>query len=222
MSVTITTNSNAALDASQNSNYVISQYDGWSLDRLRRQRNRAHFLLEDPYRFVSVILVERRGTGSAELYCLDSPCYHANGALGEGDIVEIENYTTSGGSGSSLLCIRCPMHRYLVSLEKGEEIFIDDARSDFFSEEGGAEGGGVRKLRAGTCKISVGAPVQKFHPVSLDESTGILSIYIETEESRARKGTARLLRSEAPAANIKTGGMCMQVFDIKSKGFDKL
>lgn len=37
----------------------LHHYDGWSYEKLRSQRNRAHFLLEDPFRFVTVILLEQ-------------------------------------------------------------------------------------------------------------------------------------------------------------------
>lgn len=86
------------------------------------------------------------------LICLDSPCYHAGGPLGEGDIVELEDlagkYTPASSSSSSyrhrkedshgrkeeeqgrteggprILCIRCPWHRWLISLETGEEVLL--------------------------------------------------------------------------------------------------
>lgn len=83
------------------------------------------------------------------LICLDSPCYHAGGPLGEGDIVELEDLgglqasslsssrhrdqkpylpkeegPNRNKSTSSILCIRCPWHRWLVSLDTGEEVLL--------------------------------------------------------------------------------------------------
>lgn len=192
----------------------IHQYDGWSYERLRARRNRAHFLLEDPYRYVTVLLVSKPGRPS-ELKCIDSPCYHANGPLGEGDIVEIED----------MLCIKCPWHRYLVNIENGEEILFE---VDVNSPQGAGLVGRHAPLptypmlapdpAAGGVTVVHGKKVQRVHRAWLDEATGILSIEI-AEEAVMRQ---QPVRSDKPAASIKDGGVCMQIFDIKSRGLDKL
>ncbi|KAK7200487.1 hypothetical protein NESM_000103600 [Novymonas esmeraldas] len=192
----------------------VHQYEGWSYERLRQQRNRAHFLLEDPYRYVTVLLVSKRGRPE-ELKCIDSPCYHAAGPLGEGDIVEIED----------LLCLRCPWHRYLVNIENGEEVFleVDEAAGQgtglvgrhqplptypMLSADPSAEG--VTVVR--------GKSVQRVHRTWLEEASGILSIEV-AEEAVMRRHP---VKSDSPASSVKNGGICMQIFDIKSRGLDKL
>ncbi|XP_031133339.1 Rieske domain-containing protein [Sander lucioperca] len=46
-------------------------------------------------------------------YAIDSYCYHAGGALENGDIEEI----------ADKLCIICPKHKYKISLANGEGIY---------------------------------------------------------------------------------------------------
>lgn len=171
--------------------YLVYEFDGWSFSRLAAERkSRFHFLLGEPYRYVTVILLpakdekvakevdprhhleeeevvvrkpqgkQRHGSAVASssgssvyrgrrLICLDSPCYHAGGPLGEGDIVELEDLAGKHASSLSssrqrdrksylskeegvdhnenafsFLCIRCPWHRWLVSLETGEEVLL--------------------------------------------------------------------------------------------------
>ncbi|KAG5464250.1 hypothetical protein LSCM1_00431 [Leishmania martiniquensis] len=192
----------------------IHQYDGWSYERLRQQRNRAHFLLEDPYRYVTVLLVSKRGQPD-ELKCIDSPCYHAAGPLGEGDIVEIED----------LLCLRCPWHRYLVNIENGEEILL---KVDPNSEQGAGMVGRHAALptypmhvadpSAGGVMVVHGKKVQRVHRAWLEEATGILSIEV-ADEAVMRQHP---VQSDKPASSVKNGGICMQIFDIKARGLDKL
>ncbi|CCW61186.1 unnamed protein product [Phytomonas sp. EM1] len=188
----------------------LYEYDGWSYERLRQQRGRAHFLLTEPYRYVTVIL-SPRSSDPHRLFCIDSPCYHAAGPLGEGDIVEIEN----------ILCIRCPWHRYLVSLERGEEVLLEAGEM----ESGGVvanrdensaglmltTAGGLATSRA---SVTCGKVVQRTHRAYLDESTAILTIEVEDDEVIRRHP----IKSDHSAQNIKYGDMCMQIFDIKSKG----
>ncbi|KAG5490293.1 hypothetical protein JKF63_00413 [Porcisia hertigi] len=192
----------------------LHQYDGWSYERLRQQRNRAHFLLEDPYRFVTVLLISKRGKPD-ELRCIDSPCYHAAGPLGEGDIVEIED----------LLCLRCPWHRFLVNIENGEEILL---RVDPNSEQGAGMVGRHTAMptypmqtanpSAGGVTVVHGEKVQRVHRVWLEEATGILSIEVAEEADMRHKP----LQSDKVAGDIKHGGVSMQIFDIKARGLDKL
>ncbi|CAJ1993794.1 hypothetical protein conserved [Leishmania donovani] len=192
----------------------IHQYEGWSYERLRQQRNRAHFLLEDPYRYVTVLLISKPGRPE-ELKCIDSPCYHAAGPLGEGDIVEIED----------LLCLRCPWHRYLVNIENGEEILL---KVDPASEQGAGMVGRHAALPtypmhfadppAEGVTVVHGEKVQRVHRAWLEETTGILSIEV-AEEAVMRQHP---VKSDKPAGNVKNGGICMQIFDIKSRGLDKL
>ncbi|PBJ78602.1 hypothetical protein BCY84_04246 [Trypanosoma cruzi cruzi] len=108
-----------------------NMYDGWSYERLRQQRNRAHFLLEDPYRFVTVLL------HNGKLYAIDSPCYHASGPLGEGELMDLEDSHTA----TSVACLRCPWHNILVAIDTGEIVEVhpdtsavrgkDDGRREF-------------------------------------------------------------------------------------------
>lgn len=193
----------------------IHQYDGWSYEKLRQQRNRAHFLLEDPYRYVTVLLIEKPGKPT-ELRCIDSPCYHAAGPLGEGDVVEVED----------ILCLRCPWHQYLISIDEGREILLEE------KEPGSGLGSGLvgrhaalptypmslPDVSAGGLRVVRGHCVQRVHRASLDEASGILSIEVEADE----KILQHPLRSDKPAGSVKNGGMCMQIFDIKARGLDLL
>lgn len=124
-----------------------------------------------------------------------------------------------------ILCIRCPTHRYLVSLEKGEEILLE---VDPDSRQGQAIMGRHGAMpcypmmsadpSAGGVTVVRGKQVQRVHRAWLDEASGILSIEVE-EEAVIRQHP---LRSDRPAESVKDGGMCMQIFDIKKRGLDKL
>lgn len=196
------------------------EYDGWSYEKLRAQRNRAHFLLTDPYRYVSVILSTRKGE-EKKLYCIDSPCYHAAGPLGEGELLEIED----------MLCVSCPWHRFLVSLNEGREVFLDvdpNTALDDPSSSGPQVGrhGRPSPLPLPTYPlqgpdpnspgvvVERGKRVQRIHKAFLDEATGVLTIEVMAEEEM-RKAP---LRSDKPATSLKDGMMCMQIVDIKAKG----
>ncbi|XP_074526922.1 Rieske domain-containing protein-like [Halichoeres trimaculatus] len=48
-----------------------------------------------------------------QLYAMDMHCYHAGGALQNGDIEEF----------NGLLCIVCPWHKYKITLENGEGLY---------------------------------------------------------------------------------------------------
>lgn len=71
---------------------------------LLKSKGRAHLHLEG--RFVTVI------SHKAKLYCIDSPCYHAGGPLGEGEVRDIED----------IPCIRCPWHNFIIALDTGHRI----------------------------------------------------------------------------------------------------
>lgn len=293
---------------------LIYEFDGWSVEKLQKQRSRAHFLLAAPYRYVSIILVPPTSTLAAsphvtsilhpatpasaayKLICMDSPCYHAAGPLGEGDLVEVEDLAGKARSSSasreippsSILCIRCPWHRYLVSLNTGEEVLLYPAE-DGRHGEGLAPTHRIRTLQrvgdgggASTSPVSppvtyydgevahvrMGKKVQRLHKATLDEESGTLTIFVQdcsefaqppkTEEEchapqedrgaeeanqdpqqgfMSRHGAARAppksnrkrrvlreneLKSDGPAMNVKTGGICLQIQDIKAKGFDQL
>ncbi|KAG8348831.1 hypothetical protein TRVL_00355 [Trypanosoma vivax] len=201
-------------------------YEGWSYERLRQQRNRAHFLLEDCYRFITVIL--HRG----KLYAIDSPCYHASGPLGEGEIVDLEEAhgaltaedlcrSSEGDKLPLVACLRCPWHGYLISISSGE--LVEIRQDDGNGRQG--RGGSQRAILSYPLQPQVDAPcsgarvsrgrvVQRTHRVSLDETTGILTIEVE-DEAEMRK---RPVASDRPACNLKTGALTMQIFDIKARG----
>ncbi|KAF8286815.1 hypothetical protein TcBrA4_0025360 [Trypanosoma cruzi] len=189
-----------------------NMYDGWSYERLRQQRNRAHFLLEDPYRFVTVLL------HNGKLYAIDSPCYHASGPLGEGELMDLEDSHTA----TSVACLRCPWHNILVAIDTGEIVEVhpdtsavrgkDDGRREF-----AAPSYPLRphwEASAGCVRLSRGSVVQRTHKVSLDESNGIMTIEIDDEATMRRHP----LPSDAAAGILESGALTMQIFDIKSKG----
>lgn len=187
---------------------LLYEYDGWSFDRLRSQRNRAHFLLTDPYRYVSVILTTKPSEGN-RLYCIDSPCYHAAGPLAEGDVLEIED----------MLCVRCPWHHFLVDLETGREILLEENAT---TADGLVHRHPVKPTKHPLKPIDPADPgimvvrgtvVQRVHQATIDESTGVLSIIIDEESIQQHK-----VRSDKSAMSVKDGAMCMQIFDIKRIG----
>ncbi|KEG05444.1 hypothetical protein DQ04_21941010, partial [Trypanosoma grayi] len=178
------------------------KYDGWSYERLRQQRNRAHFLLEDPYRFITVLL------HNGALYAIDSPCYHASGPLGEGELLDVEDAHTA----ASVACLRCPWHHILVSIATGEEMDVQAVPPP--THHGGSSGGGVGggamemptyPLRphweacGGAAKASRGRVVQRTHKVWLDEAKGILTIEVEDDAAMRRHPVP----SDAAAGDLK-------------------
>ncbi|CBH18032.1 uncharacterized protein TEOVI_000435000 [Trypanosoma equiperdum] len=202
-------------------------YDGWSYERLRQQRNRAHFLLEEPYRFITVLLHH------GKLYAIDSPCYHGSGPLGEGQIVDLEDMDTVVTSGDGKLgssrvpCLRCPWHSYLISIETGELVEVLSVEGTKTGRENQADNDVAEEMpsyplqhRFGTCggatHVSRKGVVQRTHQVSLDEATGILTIEVEDEEVMRR----RPLPSDKVAGDIKNGALTMQIFDIKARGLE--
>ncbi|CAN9512437.1 unnamed protein product [Ophioblennius macclurei] len=56
-----------------------------------------------------VLIIHQRGV----FYALDGYCYHAGGALQNGDIEDI----------NGKLCIICPKHKYKISLADGEGLY---------------------------------------------------------------------------------------------------
>ncbi|CCW69232.1 unnamed protein product [Phytomonas sp. Hart1] len=186
------------------------EYDGWSYERLGQQRGRAHFLLTEPYRYVTVIL-SPRPSDPHRLFCIDSSCYHAAGPLGEGNIVEIEN----------ILCICCPWHRYLVSIENGKEVFVQTDQSKSSGVIANRNDGSVgltpstRGVPASPgASVTCGKVVQRTHKAYLDETTSVLTIEVDDDEVIR----SNPLKSDYSSQDIQYGGMCMQIFDIKSKG----
>ncbi|RNF09525.1 hypothetical protein TraAM80_02134 [Trypanosoma rangeli] len=184
-------------------------YDGWSYERLRQQRNRAHFLLEDPHRFVTVLL------HNGKLYAIDSPCYHASGPLGEGELMDVEDAHMA----SSVVCLRCPWHNVLVAIETGELVEVQPispvvtvATED--EEKFKVPSYPLRphwEASGGRVRLTRGPVVQRTHKVSLEEATGIMTIEVEDEAEIRRHP----LPSDAVAGNLQSGAVTMQIFDIK-------
>ncbi|XP_062867450.1 Rieske domain-containing protein [Trichomycterus rosablanca] len=56
-----------------------------------------------------ILVIHHQGV----FYAMDQHCYHAGGALLNGDIEEIANK----------LCIICPKHKYKISLAEGEGLY---------------------------------------------------------------------------------------------------
>lgn len=56
-----------------------------------------------------VSIIRHRGI----LYCIDSVCFHMGGPLGIGDIEEFESH----------ICIVCPWHRYMITIDSGKKLF---------------------------------------------------------------------------------------------------
>jgi len=78
----------------------------------------------------------------------------------------------------------------------------------------------LRPLAEGSGQVTIhrGPEVQRRHRATLDETTGILTIEVESCEVMR----AKPLRSDAPSESVQRGGMCMQIADIKSKGLDAM
>lgn len=168
--------------------------EGWTVDRIAKAGYRAHFTIDG--RFISVVLHKRTG----QLYCLDSPCYHAAGPLGEGPIVDIED----------IPCISCPWHNYLVSLDTGCEVTVPAAAPDFGDD-------GVFRTPSFPLQPPKprgppqrGAVVQRVHEVGVGP-TGEVYVTIEDLETMKR----RPLRSDTNACHVKRGGLSMEIYKIK-------
>ena len=169
---------------------------GWTRDKIAKNGFRAHFTVEG--RFVSVVLHKRTG----RLYCLDSPCYHAAGPLGEGKIVDIED----------IPCIACPWHNFLVALDSGEEVTVPMRPPDF---------GEDNVYRPPTYPMTsserfAGPPqrgrvVQRMHVIDEDPATGELIVDIASDEQIASKP----VRSDTNAKHEKRGAMCIEIYNIK-------
>ncbi|XP_029943978.1 Rieske domain-containing protein-like [Salarias fasciatus] len=56
-----------------------------------------------------ILIIHQQGA----FYALDSYCYHAGGALQNGDIEDIDGKT----------CIICPKHKYKICLANGESLY---------------------------------------------------------------------------------------------------
>lgn len=215
------------------------------MDRLLSSRSRAHFILPStPPRYVSVVLIPPTTSRSisslneqeasrlrdgSRLVALDSPCYHASGPLGEGEVVEIEDLATAttAAHSSSFMCIVCPWHQFLISLETGEEVLVYDTPSTSAAAyrvqtvlSGGRHRPTSSRPSGGStyaASIRMGKRVQRMHRASLDEESGRLSIAVEREGN-----DRRVLKSDGPACSKKNGGLCIEIQDIKARGLDLL
>ncbi|EPY32081.1 hypothetical protein AGDE_08875 [Angomonas deanei] len=151
---------------------------------------------------------------------MDSPCYHAAGPLGDGNIIEIEEL--------GVTCIECPWHRYLVNIKNGEEIIMEEDDSN--EVRGPAPIASVSGLpqRDTTLKPKVGRKnCQRTHRVELipddrlsekdkQENREVYILKITVEEEGVQR--QRPMRSDGCATSLKNGGLCMQIQDIKAKG----
>lgn len=168
--------------------------DGWSIDRIRANGYRAHFTVDG--RYITVVLHKRTGN----LYCLDSPCYHAAGPLGEGPLVDIED----------IPCIRCPWHNYLVSLDTGCEVTLPTLPPNFGTD-------GVYRPPTFPMEPApmAGHPhrgplVQRIHEVGTMPNGEIFVTIDDLEVMRKRP-----LRSDINACHEKRGALSMEIFKIK-------
>ena len=169
------------------------QLSGWTLDRLVKNSNRAHFRLSN--RYVTVVAL-----GGARLYCLDSPCFHSAGPLGEGPLEDIED----------IPCIRCPWHNFLVALDTGEEV-VREVLPPKFDDDGvyrppqyplqPASGGKPKRLK----------PVQRVHECFVDSESQEIVVMIDDSETIK----SHPLLSDTNACNEKRGAMSMQIRSIK-------
>lgn len=174
---------------------------GWTRDKIVKNGFRAHFTVEG--RFVSVVLHKRTG----RLYCLDSPCHHAGGPLGEGKIVDIED----------IPCIACPWHNWLVALDTGEEVTVPLKPPNFGEDN-------IYKPPTYPMNSSdrfAGPPqrgkvMQRMHTIDEDPTTGELIVGILLDEDIA----SHPLRSDTNAKHEKRGAMCIEIFNIKKMEAD--
>ena len=147
-------------------------------------------------RFVSVIYHR------AEIFCIDSPCHHAGGPLGDGSVADIEG----------IPCIKCPWHNFLFALDSGERVvqelrvpdslpqgtFIPPSQMQFPLREwppdslGPAKRTGSKAQRVHLVRVSDAGDVQ----VLVDESSGAFL-------------------SDKPAVDAKRGKICMSIGELR-------
>lgn len=163
------------------------------MSRLRSNGNRAHFNVAG--RFVTVVVLQDR------LYCLDSPCYHSSGPLGEGVVEDIED----------IPCIRCPWHNFLVALDTGEEVQREMLAPNF-NEDGVyvAPSFPLQPQNVGPASRK-GKIVQRVHRCFVDDGTQDVVIELEDEDHIK----LRPLASDTSARHEKRGAMSMQIRNIK-------
>lgn len=168
--------------------------EGWSIDRLAANGYRAHFTVDG--RYITVVLHRKTGM----LYCLDSPCYHAAGPLGEGPLVDIED----------IPCIRCPWHNYLISLDTGCEVTIPALPPNFGND-------GVYRPPTFPLEPAVATgPPQRGPVVQRMHACGTMpngEIFVTIEDLATMR--QRPMRSDTNACHEKRGALSMEIFKIK-------
>eukprot|EP00758_Cryptobia_borreli_P013836 Tbor_TRINITY_DN5869_c0_g6::TRINITY_DN5869_c0_g6_i1::g.6543::m.6543 len=170
---------------------------GWTRERVKARGYRAHFLLNN--RFISVVMHKKTG----ELYCLDSPCYHAAGPLGEGVVEDIED----------IPCIRCPWHNFLVALDTGEEVTIPLKPPDF-GEDGvyNVPSYPLQHSKAFSGPPVRGKKVQRLHRV-LEEGGVDSNLVVYLVDPKIEQ--TRPVRSDGIACDKKRGAVSMEIYSIK-------
>jgi len=131
------------------------------------------------------------------LFAFDSPCYHANGPLGNGPIEDVENIT----------CVRCPWHNFLVALDTGEEV-IREMLPPQFSEDGVFHTPTYPLTPSALGKAKrTGQLVQRTHRAYFDPESNEVMVEI-LNDGRPR-------RSDAGATHPQRGAMSLQVWSIQ-------
>eukprot|EP01060_Flectonema_neradi_P030622 TRINITY_DN4496_c1_g1_i1.p1 TRINITY_DN4496_c1_g1~~TRINITY_DN4496_c1_g1_i1.p1 ORF type:complete len:187 (+),score=26.97 TRINITY_DN4496_c1_g1_i1:130-690(+) len=93
------------------------------------------------------------------VYCIDTLCYHAGGALSVGDIEEVDGTP----------CITCPIHQFRFSLEDGRQaVYTYDVVDD----------------KVGPCYLHMppDPPKQRVHDVKQEGSTVLVKLNKSTDE----------------------------------------
>ncbi len=134
------------------------------------------------------------------LFCLDSPCYHSAGPLGEGVVEDIED----------IPCIRCPWHNFLVALDTGEEV-LRDALPPAFDDDGVYRPPQYPLQPAPAGKPRRAKPVQRVHECFVDPASQEIVVLIEDSETIRQ----RPLMSDVNASHPKRGAMSMEIRSIK-------
>ncbi len=177
---------------SASTNKLRHHLEGWTLERLLLSGKRAHFKLGE--RFVTVVALRE------QLFCVDSPCYHSAGPLGEGVVEDIED----------IPCIRCPWHNFLVALDTGEEV-VRDVLPPIFDDDGV-----YRPLQYPLQPAPAGKPrrtklVQRVHECRVDPESQEIVVWMDDLSVMQQ----RPLMSDTNACHPKRGAMSMEIRAIK-------
>jgi nitrite reductase/ring-hydroxylating ferredoxin subunit len=164
---------------------------GITVHDLASKQGRHHFIVDGRY----LTVLQHRG----HLYCIDSPCHHASGPLGEGAVSDIEG----------IPCIKCPWHNFIFALDTGERVqqelivqndlptgtFTPASQMQYPLQSWPPEALGPAKR--------TGQKAQRVHEARMVGDAGSIEICLSEDRDR--------FLSDGPAVDQKRGKMCISI-----------